>query len=342
MFVDYSTAESRDDTLTKIIKVQQVLRNSEIWEIGTEFETTFGEFMTVNQILNFFDVQGQRGTINNYTKEERHGKKNPYKDELENMGVKRYSHAELVNMKNEFLNKNLKLKNDATHSKMKFNSQGILLYPLSAVCKLGMFMTGTPKAVEFRDKIISTLIKYQQRVEVDKALSDSYFKTTGDERRVYISLTDALDIFYSQHPQYSRLSTQAVYKILSTGVKKKNDPAILGGFCLLTSKNKSDNRKVSGYFPFLRNAIKLVENNSSFSGQVNKLGYAYVDTMLRIFYGEIVFAENEDSTAYHLNVFVESGKCMRKFLSDNKGNTDKIKNTFTDLIYSNLERYENL
>ena len=342
MFIDYSSSESRDDALSKIIKMQQALRNSEIWEIGTKFETTFGDFMTINQVVDFFEVNGGRDTINCYTRTERNGKVNSTKEELESMGARRYSNAELKSMKENFLKQNLVLNNDATTKNMKFNSQGITLFPLSAVCKLGMFMTGTSKAVEFRDKIIETLIKHQKRIEVDKTLSDTYFKSF-ETRRVYISLTEALDLFYKNNPKYNKISTQNVYRILSTGVRKKGDTTRLGGYCLLTPvTEESKNRRVTEHFSFLRNAIKLVENKGSFSGQVNKLGYAYLDIMLKIFYGEIIFSENKNSAEYHLNPAVESGKYMRKFLSENKHNPDKVKNVFTDIIYLNLENYENL
>ena len=45
------------------------------------------------------------------------------------------------------------LPGDQTDS-WKPNSRGAVLYSLEAVMKLGMFMTGTPSAVKFRDLII--------------------------------------------------------------------------------------------------------------------------------------------------------------------------------------------
>lgn len=65
--------------------------------------------------------------------------------------------------------------NDVTNE-FKPNPRGQWLFTLEAVCKLGMLMTGTPKAVEFRNRIISTLKIDVAKTEDIKELNRSSFE----------------------------------------------------------------------------------------------------------------------------------------------------------------------
>ena len=113
--------------------------------------------MTVNQVAEFFGVE--KTNIQNYTSKERNGKPNELRNELILAGVTSMTNSECKNLIENFMRSERAhetLDNDITDS-WKIHSRGAVLYSLEAVMKLGMFMTGTPTAVKFRDLIIEGL-----------------------------------------------------------------------------------------------------------------------------------------------------------------------------------------
>lgn len=163
------------------------LRNSDIWNIGTKFETICNNYMTVNQVAEFFECKDD--AVKKYYKD---SVSKEGKDELINAGMNYYSYKEIVklienaqkglsspfeieNMKNSIRTNSTDCKNDVT-DEFKPPVRGCWLFTLESVCKLGMLMTGTPKAIEFRDRIISTLKIDVAKTEDTKELTKSSFE----------------------------------------------------------------------------------------------------------------------------------------------------------------------
>ena len=97
-----------------------------------------------------------------------HGQPNEYRKELDKAGLISPDNSECKNLVQNFMDADIiheTLNGDMTDS-WKPNSRGAVLYSLEAVMKLGMFMTGTPSAIKFRDLIIQEV---KNEVVVEKA-----------------------------------------------------------------------------------------------------------------------------------------------------------------------------
>ena len=134
------------------------LRESHIWtKLNPNFSTVCGVYMTMNQVADFFGVD--KATIKSYNRLERNGKPNEYRKELDKAGLISPDNEECKKMVENFMGSDTtheNLDNDVTDS-WQIHSRGAVLYSLEAVMKLGMFMTGTPSAVKFRDLIIEEI-----------------------------------------------------------------------------------------------------------------------------------------------------------------------------------------
>ena len=138
---------------------------------GGKFETIFGQFMTREQVVNFFN--SNLTSVRWYSDE-----RSEYKEELEEMGVKLFLNSELKEMKNSFISGDTAYKNcqdDITIS-WKIPGKGTVLYPLAAVVRLGMFMTGTPAAKLFRNAIQTCLQEKQILTKVTDTVQANMLK----------------------------------------------------------------------------------------------------------------------------------------------------------------------
>ena len=97
-----------------------------------------------------------------------HGQPNEYRKELDKAGLISPDNEECKNLVQNLMGyekSHENLEEDKTES-WKIHSRGAVLYSLEAVMKLGMFMTGTPSAIKFRDLIIQEV---KNEVVVEKA-----------------------------------------------------------------------------------------------------------------------------------------------------------------------------
>lgn len=172
-----NNADQREWTLNCVRQGDSyTLRKSHIWtKLNPDgFKTVCGVYMTVNQVAEFFGVE--KDNVKTYTRSERHGKPNEFKKELIKAGVLTLSNEECKKLIENFVGADVShetLENDVTDS-WKPNSRGAVLYSLEAVMKLGMFMTGTPSAVKFRELIVESLKEGVQFEEAYQTVLDGY------------------------------------------------------------------------------------------------------------------------------------------------------------------------
>ncbi len=175
---------SRDEFLNQLVEREGSLRESAIWCIG-KFETVLGEYMTVNNVVEFFD--SNINTVKNYTKSD-----SPYLKELQDSGLVQLNYLEAYNMKKDYLSSadDNDLENDVTML-WSINSRGAILFSLKSVVKLGMFMTGTPMAKAFRNKVLNTL---ELQVHQEK-VGNKFITATLKHYVETIKLTNPMDPF---------------------------------------------------------------------------------------------------------------------------------------------------
>ena len=218
--------DMRDDSLAKLVDKMKndALVRSDIWNLGEDsvFHTVFGEYMTIKQIAALFGLElndkGDCKTIETYLKDERNGKKNEYKDELIKAGVKKFTKSELENLKNSIPSERRDCETvgntqiDETPS-FAIPNRGCIIFPLRAVIKLGMFMTGTEKAKLFRDKIIDELALGQTAQET----ADEYFEAMFDKENIKLYANDTEKLL-------ELLDISFKYDLMKGIIRKDTDP----------------------------------------------------------------------------------------------------------------------
>ena len=183
-FNEKAYREDRVNDLNKKYGINGYRDIEGLWNsTGNKFETVFGEYMTRKQVAEFF---GNTETGVKWYSETRSG----YSEELEGMDAHWYSNEEIKGIKADFVGGDTadeKYNNDITQT-YRINSQGAVLYPLKAVVRLGMFMTGTPKAKLFRDAIQLCLqegtISSKINKEVQVNLMDSVLESLLEENEI--------------------------------------------------------------------------------------------------------------------------------------------------------------
>ena len=166
-----------------------ILRESYIWRsLKTEFVEFIPGIMDMKGVINFYDTVKQ--SILEHTD----------KDEIQEAGAQRLTHKQwkkLLETLNSRLNLTLSNSNEFSDFELKlleilatmtqeeresinFPPNGTWLFSLEAVCKLGMMMTRTEKAKEFRDRLIDTLKIEVAKTEDIKNVNETSINVLND------------------------------------------------------------------------------------------------------------------------------------------------------------------
>ena len=207
-FNEKAYRESRIERLNKKLGINGYRDIEGLWnsteEAGGKFETVFGNYMTRTQVANFYACKNEEA-VKNYSKPER-----GYKEELTEMGVKLFYPSDLRELKR--VSQTLLDKEGDATSSLSIPKRGLILYPLEAVVRLGMFMTGTAAAKLFRDaiqtclqekQIISTVAKNTQ-----KDLLEDAIKTLTEDKSMpsEVVIRNALSLLETTEDNLTRIN----------------------------------------------------------------------------------------------------------------------------------------